>query len=365
VGVVFALRTKKAPTNSLFHGHYKRTHIPADRFKKETNMPLNAYGVLRGKVIDGKREDDPNSPHYQLHLLSSGDHFRVAVNVKSQETPSELLFLVNETFQHPILPRLVDFQAGFTPLASNPDSCALDFIRGNLFAHEDMRLLPFNLPGQDNDLNDKIEYYANRARLDADAELFVFGTRWGPETIEDKVFHFKPGNGVHDIHMNQGNSASFMKDDGVWQDGALIFHFPATTQWTAVFLAFQSQAWHTDDQTGHAVAAPADPNAVLRIVGAMVNPFGPAPEKESVILLNTSPNDIDLQGWAITDKGKNRCNLSGKIAAGNALTVNLKLPVQLGNKGGLITLLNPDGLKVDGVAYTADQASREGWVIAF
>jgi hypothetical protein len=40
-------------------------------------------------------------------------------------------------------------------------------------------------------------------------------------------------------------------------------------------------------------------------------------------------------------------------------------PVQLGNQGGLITLLNPDGLKVDGVAYTQAQAAAEGWSIVF
>jgi hypothetical protein len=33
--------------------------------------------------------------------------------------------------------------------------------------------------------------------------------------------------------------------------------------------------------------------------------------------------------------------------------------------GGTITLLDGTGLKVSGVSYTADQASREGWTIAF
>ncbi len=47
-----------------------------------------------------------------------------------------------------------------------------------------------------------------------------------------------------------------------------------------------------------------------------------------------------------------------KIFAARALTreavlqVELKSPAALGNKGGLITLLDPDGLKVHGVAYT-------------
>jgi len=39
--------------------------------------------------------------------------------------------------------------------------------------------------------------------------------------------------------------------------------------------------------------------------------------------------------------------------------------VQLGNRGGTITLLDARGLKVDGVAYTADQSGREGWTITF
>jgi hypothetical protein len=38
---------------------------------------------------------------------------------------------------------------------------------------------------------------------------------------------------------------------------------------------------------------------------------------------------------------------------------------QLGNHGGAITLLDPEGLKVHGVSYTAEQAGREGWTITF
>ena len=56
--------------------------------------------------------------------------------------------------------------------------------------------------------------------------------------------------------MNQGNVGQFVKDDGVWQDGGLILHFPSTDQWVGIFLAFQSQAWHTDDRTGHRLEEP-------------------------------------------------------------------------------------------------------------
>ena len=97
-----------------------------------------------------------------------------------------------------------------------------------------------------------------RAVADENALVYAFGERWGPEAgVKDKYFGFLPGNGIHDIHMNQGNSGRFTGDDGVFQDGGLLVHFPDQHEWTAMFLKFQSQAWHTDDRTGHTIAAPA------------------------------------------------------------------------------------------------------------
>ena len=53
------------------------------------------------------------------------------------------------------------------------------------------------------------------------------------------------------------------------------------------------------------------------------------------------------------------------LAAGATLEVALGDGAQLGNRGGAITLLDADGLKVDGVAYSAEQAGREGWTLTF
>lgn len=331
-------------------------------------MPLKKYGVLKGKAIGAKRETEPRSPHFQIHMEAGDAQYRIAVNVKSQLSPSELLFLVDDDFQHSITASLPGLPVGFTSLRSQPGGPALDFIRGNLFNRLDMRLLPPNVPGPNNDLGDQIEHYVARAIQEPDAQIYAFGQRWGPEEhMPDKVFRFSPGNGIHDIHMNQGNVPPHTGDDGVWQDGALMFEFPASHQWVGVFLAFQSQAWHTDDRTGHAspdVPSPG-PDQLVRIVGALVNPIGPAPEQEIVTLLNTSPESIDLAGWKIADRLKKTHTLSGVISAGATLMVTLPQDVQLGNKGGIITLLNNKGLKVDGVSYTAKQAQQEGWTIVF
>jgi hypothetical protein len=113
------------------------------------------------------------------------------------------------------------------------------------------------------------------------------------------------------------------------------------------------------------VPGPAEPDRLVRIVGALVNPVGPSPEPETVTLLNASPQAIGLDRWQIADRLKNKQALNGTIAAGATLVVPVRPPVQLGNRGGIITLLDDRGLKVDGVSYTEPEAQREGWTLVF
>ena len=104
----------------------------------------------------------------------------------------------------------------------------------------------------------------------------------------------------------------------------------------------------------------------VRIVAALVNPIGPAPEAETVTLLNASPAAVGLDGWRLADRMKRSCPLpTVELGPGATLTVPLTSDVQLGNKGGAVTVLDADGLKVDGVAYTADDVPEEGWTVTF
>jgi hypothetical protein len=150
------------------------------------------------------------------------------------------------------------------------------------------------------------------------------------------------------------------------------------------FLKFQSQAWHTDDRTGHTIAASAatlpatgpaqpvqsepptteDPQGLVRILAALVNPVQ-SPEIEKVTLINTAPHTIALDGWALLDTQKKRLPLSGSLTEGATLVVTVTQPFALSNKGGVITLVDDKGLKVDGVSYTQAQAQHPGWTIVF
>ena len=350
-------------------------------------MPLQSYGVLKGRPISS-RTGAGQSPHYQIHVVDQTTDYRIAINVKSKLAPSELLYLIVDDFRHPLVEDLATLSPGFTRLAGRPGARSLDYIRANLFNATDMRPLAHAIPGPDNDLNEKIDAYVQRAIADESAELYAFGERWGPEPhSKDKYFGFLPGNGIHDIHMNQGNAENFVKDDGVWQDGGLIIHFPAILdedgivrweeQWVALFLAFQSQSWHTDDTTGHKIPVPppgptptplpGDRDGHVRIAAALVNPQGHDPGLETVTLINASAAAVDLTGWALADRNKRRSPIaSGVLAAGDALKVSLDgTGAQLSNKGGIITLLDEQGRKIDGVSYTKEMVRRQGWTLVF
>jgi uncharacterized protein YukJ len=342
-------------------------------------VPLRSYGVLKGKAIE-VRLGAGQSPHYQVRIIDDTTDYRIAVNVKSQMAPSEVEYVIVERFKHPVTAIVEPFPRGFRALERKPGSGALDFIRSNLFDRKQMRPLPFSVPGFDNDLNEKLDRVMQRAVADENALVYAFGERWGPEAgVKDKYFGFLPGNGIHDIHMNQGNSGRFVSDDGVYQDGGLLVHFPDQQEWVGVFLKFQSQSWHTDDKTGHRIGGPVkppdppagpepptgdDPEGLVRIVAALVNATQ-SPEIEVVTLLNTAPHDINLAGWALLDTQKMRLPLSDVLRAGATRVVQIRQPLALSNKGGAITLVDDKGLKVHGVSYTKEQARHPGWTLVF
>jgi len=186
------------------------------------------------------------------------------------------------------------------------------------------------------------------------------------------------------IPFNLINISGYINNAGVWQDGDMIFHFPDQDQWVGIFLRFQSQAWHTDDNTGHAIGVPTSgppsdrmpmdrlgphifptadrPDGFVKIIAAKVNDTH-SPEQEIVTILNTSDMEINLSGWKIADKQKNKMSIEGNLKPGETKTITITNPVTLSNKGGIITLLDEKRLKVDGVAYT--QARHPGWTITF
>jgi len=333
-------------------------------------MPVPQYGVLVGRASD-RRLATKQKNHYEIRIEAAGQSYRIAVNVQSVDK-SEVLYFVDPDFFNAFVPQLQALGEGRHPLLSQPNGVAVDYVRGGYVTRDRMKPLPISAPGDDNDLNDKIDGFVQRAMNTDGAVVYAFGSFFkDPPSSKDEYFGFSPAQGIHDVHMNQGNDKKHQGDDGVWQDGALLFHYPSRNQWAAVFLGFQNQSWVTDAQ-GHATTTttPEVPGptpavaAQLRIVAALANSIE-NPEIETVTLLNPTPAAVDLSAFALADKNKNHLALSGSLAAGAAVRITVKKPLELSNKGGTITLLDKAGKVIDGVNYTKEQASKPGWSIVF
>ena len=209
------------------------------------------YGVLKGTVTGHLRDADDD--HYQILVSAGSAMFRIAVNVQSSLKPPDLLFQSLTSLPAALKEGLAALPAGFKKLASKPGGLAQDFVRGGILKTDKFKVVPGDVPGVDNDLKDTMESAVVAAVDQQGAMVYAFGARWGPETKKDQYFKFVPGNGIHDIHMNQGNDKGHASDDGIYHDGCLIFEYP-NGKYRAFFMAFQSQTFQTDDKTGHALA---------------------------------------------------------------------------------------------------------------
>src|SRR4051812_47833177 len=127
-------------------------------------MPLRGYGVLTARVLDRRREGSGDTPHYQLQLADDdGTNYRAAINVKSQQSPSDLLYLLNDDLHHPVTGAVAALGAGWHALESHAGGAAIDYIRANLFDPAAMHPLPPDVDGPDNDLPDLMEHFVQRA----------------------------------------------------------------------------------------------------------------------------------------------------------------------------------------------------------
>jgi uncharacterized protein YukJ len=217
-------------------------------------MPIADYSVLAGKPTAGKVVSGA-SAHYQITMQAAGGPFTVAVNIQSVDG-SEVLYAIVEDFTPPDLAGLTALSMGMTRLQSVPGGLALDYVRSMvggtpMITKAQMTLLPqmaakakgsaeeqMILRARAKALENAVVTLLNMTIADKDGVIYAFGSAYADSGKVD---------GIHDIHMNQGNPANnHGGDNGVWQDGALFINLPSKKTWTAVFIAFQTESWSTD-----------------------------------------------------------------------------------------------------------------------
>ncbi|MGG3522538.1 DUF2278 family protein [Bacillus pseudomycoides] len=197
-------------------------------------MPLsNGYGVVIGSVKNHYIEPPDKEgrwPHYHIVVDSSVGIYECVVNLKSR-TKIKIEYKHINNLNKSLFANIISNPDGFYRLVSNSESGAMDVIR-----HKGV-LGPYNWEPESG--NNVIEIM--KSCLEGIKRVYVFGE---PYTI---------GLGIHNVHMNQGDpiDSSFSNEDGIWQDGAVMFEYDSSPPTFSILLTkFQTQSLHTDE-TGH------------------------------------------------------------------------------------------------------------------
>jgi uncharacterized protein YukJ len=202
--------------------------------------------MTEGPVLTSKPVFHAGSQELQYHLhfkLEVGDSiWDVAANVGTDNASDLLRYKALTNFAHPLVDA-VRGKPGVTDLTGVRAAPALDFLRGNLFTGTGGWLESDVLDGSDTqDPVATLKSALTRA-LEEQAPVFVFGR-----------FYTHGGQGIHDIHMNQGSRGRFVYRPGndqndhndIWQDGAVMIDFGEGSVF-AYFAAFTQQTVPTDD----------------------------------------------------------------------------------------------------------------------
>jgi uncharacterized protein YukJ len=176
-----------------------------------------------------------------IDLNVNGKTWEIAVNIESSDG-SEVLYLINDNFTPPDPDALQALAVGVTSLAGVDANPAIDYLRSRvnsspLVTEQELTLLPRPGDSAAGALQNAVIQFLNQAVADANGTVYAFGSQ------------YNTGLGIHNIHMNQGNPVNnHGGDNGIWQDGLLVFEMPGTPSWAAIFIAFQNESWDTDEQ---------------------------------------------------------------------------------------------------------------------
>jgi uncharacterized protein YukJ len=343
------------------------------------------YQCLRGKVHAVAPAAPPTNPHLWVILDANGEQWFATINVRSdKDAPGEpagksyLYYLVDADFDHPLVPSILARPEGLSAVERSFAGGALDFQRAGLFDPNAMRILSPEGPGRDG-LVQRLTANLELAK-DQDCDVFFYGNAFTKDNPRqtDAAFGYTPQTpfGLDNVHMAQGDPQSInmrLHENGAWHDGACFLWDGRASRMTAVFLSFQSQAWHTNDSgdpVGGATGAEAPaydfskgngalvmpPPRLAQLASAHRGPDGAA----SVVLTNMSHGPLDLSAWTLAIDAKAPTDLPAtKLGPGQPLSVTLA-PGSLKDQGGVLMLVNASGLSVHCVAFSGGDPVA-GW----
>lgn len=331
-----------------------------------------------------------SSTHGHLEFTdgTDGETYECDINIMSSDSDKRLVYWFVSDFHpsnQPSTAKLSALPKGFSTQKGST-SLALDFLRegflvpsaGTLLSHDPQD------PDEKGDILSYLDPILDQA-VKEKATIYLWGSKYSDSD---------GSSGIHDIHMNQGNGGSFVRENGTYQDGGVVIQ-SADGTWQGVFLAFATQTLQTDDKgdpegqtfaqalggdTASSTATDAartshTTKGTVGIEAAVVNPRGPDRDPqtgrghETVYVQNRSARAQSLEGWTIEDDNGRSQALAGdggdvRVSAHSKRGFGVP-DLALGNKGGKILLKDAQGTVVSEVKYTEKDARKQGRLVYF
>jgi uncharacterized protein YukJ len=207
-----------------------------------------SYGFIKCKlksdpVMKSSRRKRETQYHVHTKLQSDQGDWDSAINVGTNDSDDLLRYKLVYDYHNSFIEKIRGAAPGFAELKGTDALPALDFLRSDILAETGN--------WRDSDVmdgSDDVEPAASLMRLlrkarAKNADVYIFGRTYTDGSL-----------GVHDVHMNQGSTGSFINNgvddhndhNDVWQDGAVLVDF-GDPEWVGYFTAFTKQLVPTDD----------------------------------------------------------------------------------------------------------------------
>ncbi len=210
---------------------------------------LKNYSCLKGIVSEDLEDRTKHTmTHHNLIVQANKLDYQVNIDIQSDSRANVKMFYI-EQFSNELLTNLGKLgDEGLFILNQLTQTYRMDYLRSGVFQIDYLKNMQ---PKPWQEISSLLD-----AHITCGTKICILGESYDdtetrsvtPYGLQLRQTHNQlPPRGIHDIHLNQGNSEPHSKDNGIYQDGAIFIETP-NSGIKAFFFMFDEQSLNIDDE---------------------------------------------------------------------------------------------------------------------